>query len=325
MFELYNYRSHCYIGPKRTEASTSTGTEGQEELASNSDGSADSSDEDYDDASYDEDDETTTTTSGTQESTDPSSRDDDVATDNQKEQAVKSHHSNVDNLSKDEPTDQLTEHVDTLSHHHDEPLPPPSNSSDQLVEYIENPDLENEQSLLSAVDNNPTTTTTTTTTAPSVVEKKILTVMDDLETEQSLLSVVDNNVGSPVTDVDNKNFTDETHKSTLSIDDKVDKVIEEILATELLVEHKGDELPANVMYAVEKSESKYMENEGLMYLEDNEIATETVESPESVFIEDHYSKEVLCACIVIVAFICLLLITMTLIMYKTLNLCISKH
>ena len=324
MFELYNYwRSHCYVGPKRTEASTSTGTEGQEEPASNSDGSADSSDEDYDDASDDEDDETTTTTSGTQESTDPSSRDDDVATDNQKEQALKSHHSNVDNLSKDEPTDQLTEHVDTLSHHRDEPLPPPSNNSDQLVEYIENPDLENEQSLLSAVDNNPTTTT-----AASVVENKILTVVDDLETEQSLLSVVDNNVVSPVTDVDNKSFTDETHKSTSSIDDKVDKVIEEILATELLVEHKGDELPANVMYAVEKSESKYLENEGFMYLEDNKIATETVESPKSVlsdFIEDHYSKEVLYACIVIVIIICLLLITVTLIMYKTLNLCISKH
>ena len=295
------------LGHKRTEASTTTATEGQEELANSSDGSADSSDEDYDDASYDEDDETTTTTSGTQDSTDPSSRDDDAETHNQKEQALKSHSSIVDNLPKDEPIDQLTEHVDTLSHHLDKPLPP-SSSSDQLVEYFENPDLENEPSLLSVVDNN--------TTVPSVVENKISTIVGDTEAEQSLLSVVDNNVASPLTDMDNKSVTDEAHKLTSSIDDKVDKVIEEILATELLVEHKGDELPANVMYVAERSESHFG-NEGFVYVEDNEIATEIVESPKSEFsefIEDHYSEEVrtyvctyvcMCVCMYVCMYVCM--------------------
>lgn len=216
--------------------------------------------------------------------------------DNQKEQAVKSQHTGsvaVDNLPKDGPItlEQLTEQIDSLSHHLDEPLPPLNNSSDQLVDYFENPNLETEQSLLSAVDNNTVSTTTT-----SVVDNKITSPVPDLETEQSLLSVVDKNITAPVIDVDNKSFTDETNKLISSIDDKV---MEEVLTTEVLIEHKGDELHANETYINEKTESKDLESEKFVHVEDSEIATEIKSTALelSELIEDHYSKEV-CVCVI---------------------------
>ena len=256
----------------------------QEELDTSTDGSTDSSGEDY---SYDEEDDTTTTTTGT----DHSSKDDDAVVDNQKEPTLKSQYAGsvvVDNRPRDEPMilDQLTEQVDSLSHHLDEPLPPPN--SDQLVDYFENPDLETEQSLLSAVDNNTTTTT-------YVVESKVKSPVSDLETEQSLLSaidnsatsVVDNTTTSPVTDIENENFASETNNLISSIDDKV---IEEIIATEILLEHKGDQLPAN-----KKTENEELVNEEFVHVADNVFATEIEKSTKSELsglVEEHYSKEV---------------------------------
>lgn len=312
-------QDHCYVGPKRTEASTSTTAEGQEELvATSTDGSSDSSDEDYDDASYDEDeDETTTTTTGTLESSDRSSRDDDTVAENRKEQSQYSG-SVVDDLPRDEPVtlDQLTEHVDSLSHHLDEPLPPPNNNTnnDQLLDYFENPDLHTEQSLVSVVDitttvvaaaattTNSTTadTPTTITATTSIVENKIVSPVYDLETEQSLLSIVDNNITCvvndkitpPVTDIDNENITDETSNLISSIDDKV---IEEILAKEALLEHRGDEFTVNEMNISEETGNDDLQNDGFVHIETSEIPAEIEKNNNSEFsgfIEDHYSKEV---------------------------------
>ena len=267
---------------------TTTTTEGmQEELGTSTDGSTDSSDEDY---SYDddEDDTATTTTTGT----DHSSKDNDAMVDSQKEQTLKSQYTGsvvVDNQPKDEPMtlDQLSEHVDSLSHHLDEPLPPPNNDSDQLVDYFENPGLETEQSLLSAVENNATTST-------SVVENKVESPLPDLENEQTLLSVIDNSVASvvnnasPRTDVENENSTSETNNLISSIDDKV---IEEIIAAEVLLEHKGDELPANELYTHEKTENENLDNEEFVHVKDNEFE-ESTKSELSGLVEEHYSKEV---------------------------------
>ena len=212
--------------------------------------------------------------------------------DNQKEQILKSQNTAgsvvVDDLPRDKPMilDEMTEQADSLSHHLDEPLPPPANNnnSDQLVDYFENPDLETEQSLLSAVDNN--TTTTTTAAATSVVEDKDESPVPGLETEQSLLSAVDNITTSPVTDIENKNFTNETNNLISSIDDKV---IEEIIAKEVLLEHRGDELTH------EKTENEDLNNEEFVHVEDNEFATEIEKGSKSDlfgFVEEHYSKEV---------------------------------
>ena len=274
-------------GRKMTEASaTTTTTEGvQEELGTSTDGSTDSSDEDY---SYDDEDDTATTTTTTTTGTDHSSKDDDAMVDSQKEQTLKSQQGGsvvVDNRPRDEPMtlDQLSEHVDSLSHHLDEPLPPPNNNSDQLVDYFENSGLETEQSLLSAVENNTTTTT---------VENKVKSPIPDLENEES---AIDNNVAcvvdntSPMTDVENENFTSETNNLISNIDDKV---IEEIIATEVLLEHKGDELPANGLIH-EKTENEGLEE--FLHVEENEFATEIEESTKSELsglVEEHYSKEV---------------------------------
>jgi len=267
-------------GPKRTEASTST--EGQEELVTSTDNSSDSSDEDYDDGSYDDEDEvtttTTTTTTGTQESTNHSPRDSEVL-DKQKEQTLKSDYSDsivVEDLPRDEPItlDQLTEQVNLLSHHLEEPLPPPppppNDNGDQSVDLSENPDLENEQSLLSMLNNKAT--------SPVPI----------LETDQSLL--VENKTTSPMPDKDNEGITIEKNDLMSSIDDKI---IEEVLASE----YKSDELPTNetTIDAVVTYESKDLQNKESVHVETDDIITEMETNTKSEFlgfIEEHYSKEV---------------------------------
>lgn len=283
-------------GRKTTEATTTESM--QEELGTSTDGSTDSTDEDY---SYDDEDDTTTTTTTT--GTDHSSKDDDAVVDSHKEQTLKSQYTGsvvVDNRPSDEPMtlDQLSEHVDSLSHHLDEPLPPPISNSDQLVDYFENPGLETEQSLLSAVENNTTTTT---------VENKVKSPIPDLENEQSTIDnsvtcVVDNT--SPMTNVENENFTSETNNLISSIDDKV---IEEIIASVVLLEHKGDEFPANELYTHEKTENNDLDNEEFVHVKDNEFATEIEESTKSELsglVEEHYSKEVtICTFVYYMAFL----------------------
>lgn len=274
-----HFMSTQLLGPKRTEASTSTSREAQEEVVTSSDDSCDSSDEDY--ASFDDDDDTTTTaTTGTQGSTDHSSKDDDTMVTNQKEQAVKSQYS-----------DQLTDHIDSLSHHIDEPLPAPTNNnniSEELVDHFENPDLETEQSLLTAADytNSTAISNTVVSTATSVIDNKITSPVPDLETEQSLLPVVVGNATPPATVTYSDDFIDQTSNLISNIDDEV----KEMLATEVILEHKSDEFPANETYI---NESKDLLSEEFVHIEDaTEIKKNTTESELSEFIEDHYSKEV---------------------------------
>ena len=274
----------CKIGHKRTKASASSTTKGQEELDTSSDGSTVSTDEDYDDASYNDDDETTTTTTGT----DPSLKDNEVVVDSQKEHT--SQFALVDNLPSEEPVmlNQLAKQSDCLNHHLDEPFPPAYNSSDQLVDNFKNPELETDQSFLFAVDN-----------ATSITDTKITPPISDLENEESLLAVVDSNVTSVVenkiafvvSDTEKDDFIDEANNLISS----VDQVIEEIMATEVLVEHKGNELPANETHRDEKTENKSIKNEDCMYIEHSEMSNDVENSTKSelsCIVEEHYSKEV---------------------------------
>ena len=197
----------------------------------------------------------------------------------------------VNNLPSEEPMmlDQLAEQSDCLNYHLDEPFPPANKNSDQLVDNFKNPDLETEQSFLPAVDN-----------ATYFTDTKSISPVPDLETEESLLTVVDssvisvveNAITSIVTDIEKVDFIDETNNVISSVDDKV---IEEIMATEVLVEHKGDEVPANETTRDEKADNESIKNEDFMHIKHNEMPNEMEKSTKSelsFIVEEHYSKEV---------------------------------